>query len=411
MRYLIMLLVLAFAPHALIAQQTGTSVKGFNNPYTYKYKNGTILPLLQEAEMQFQSFDFEGTLATLDNALAQEPNSFEVLTFSARVKKILGMQAEAENDLNLVNRINPIAPNLYGYNGNRGLLNIISFEPQEAVKDLNRSQKAHYYYEAIDENIIADEKSQLEWGDIEQTIMDIELNNLEDALTRVNSILKGAPKSAIVYDLKGVILKKQQRYDEALASFSKAVTIEPDFAIAWYNFGQVEQILGNYEVAKKYFDRAIELQEDLTKAYFNRAFLLKQMGDRESALEDYNTIIEKRGDTYMEAYLNRGLTKKLLGDYTGALVDLNQAIEEYPENPQLLINRGNINLLFGLTLDAIADYTKAIKMDPAYAEAYYNRALSYLMIYDNNAGCMDMNKSADLGYSKATEALQYFCVD
>ena len=118
-----------------------------------------------------------------------------------------------------------------------------------------------------------------------------------------------------------------------------------------------------------------------------------------------------KGETYMEAFLNRGLTKKMLGDYGGALVDLNQAIEEFPNNPELYKNRGNLQLLLGLHRKAIDDYTKAITIDENYAEAYYNRALAFFLIYDKISGCMDLDKSIDLGYEIATKTKTYFCTE
>ena len=46
---------------------------------------------------------------------------------------------------------------------------------------------------------------------------------------------------------------------------------------------------------------------------------------------------------------------------------------------------------------AIADYTKAIELDPDYARAYNNRGLVKKNIGDLNGACSDWRKAANLG--------------
>ncbi|MFT5384362.1 MAG: tetratricopeptide (TPR) repeat protein, partial [Saprospiraceae bacterium] len=117
------------------------------------------------------------------------------------------------------------------------------------------------------------------------------------------------------------------------------------------------------------------------------------------------------GKTYMEAFLNRGLTKKMLGDFNGAITDLDLSIEEYPESPSLRKSRGNLYLIFGLHRKAIDDYTRSIESDPNYAEAYFNRAMAFFLLYDRISACSDLEKSAELGYKRAEEIQLYFCTE
>ena len=165
----------------------------------------------------------------------------------------------------------------------------------------------------------------------------------------LDSVLLIDPESPIALDLKGVILNKQNQYEKAIDILNKVVENEPDFAIAWYNLSIALKGKGEYQKAKKYLDKAIELRSDLTKAYFERALVSKALDDKISALEDYNKIIDMRGEQYMEAYLNRGLTLKLLGDYEGALSDLNKVVANAPENAEAYKNRANLYLLLEST--------------------------------------------------------------
>lgn len=411
MRHLLILFFIFTAISITHSQTRRMNNAEIGRTYAIENQARTIQPLLQKAERQFRALDYEGTFFTLENAVAQNPNSPEALLLRARFKKMVGMQTEAQEDLQLANRINPYAANLYGYYGNGGLLKILAIEPERAVEGLSTFQKLNYYYQVLDSKIIIDKNKEIEIQLIGKVVEEIEAENSNQALNMINDILEEFPKSAIAYDLKGVILKKQGKFEDAIDAFSKAVAIEPNFAIAWYNLGQMERSRNNFKKAEIYLDKAIKLQSDLTKAYFERALLYKQIGEKENALNDYNTIISMKGNTYMKAFLNRGLTKKMLGDYGGALADLNQVIEEFPDNAELRKNRGNLHLLFGLHRKAIDDYTEAIALNKDYAEAYHNRGLAFFLIYDKVSGCTDLDKSINLGYEIAEETRANFCTE
>lgn len=411
MRYLIITILIFITQSTFFGQTRRMNNIAAGQSYTSETQNRTIQPLLVKAEQQFRALDYEGTFFTLENAVAQNPNSPEALLLRAKFKKMVGMTMEAEEDLRMANRINPLAANLYGYYGSVGLLKILSMKPEQAVQGLNTYQKLTYYYQALDNKILDDTNKDAEIQIIGKIIEEIEADRLWSALEMVNQALIEFPNSAITYDLKGFILKKQGKFNDAVDAFSKAVEVEPDFAIGWYNLGRIERNLNHFKKARTYLDKAIELQSDLTKAYFERALLFKQIGEKEKALDDYNTIIKMKGDTYMEAFLNRGLTKKMIGDYSGAMADLNQAIDEFPKNAELRKNRGNLNLLFGMHRNAIEDYTEAIALDENYAEAYYNRALAFFLIYDKISGCADLDQSIDLGFEVATKTRDYFCTE
>ncbi len=398
----------------LFTNQIGFSQFGRSNnihsaqTHTFESEIRTVLPLLQMANEQMKLFDFEQTIEILDNAVAQNPNSPEALLARARFKKSVGMESEAIEDLNIANQINPYIANLYGYNGSKGLMKLIAYEPELAVQRFSANGKFNYYYQEIDRQFSSGNYEIEKFKKLESALEALEQEKLLQAMSEIEGILTIYPQSAISYDLKGLIYKKQGKPKKAEAAFKKAVSIEPQFAIGWYNLGQIERELKNYNESKEYLDKAINLQSDLTKAYFERALLLKEMGHKKSALLDYNSIVEMTGSNYREAFLNRGLTKIMLGDFAGALADLNKAIEDYPRNPELRKNRGNLYLLYGLHKLAVEDFTKAIELDQDYAEAYYNRGLTFILMFDKVSGSADIAKSASLGYEKAIEVKPYF---
>lgn len=404
-------LILILSSSYLFGQIDRMNLASIGRTYSVENQGRTVDPLIQQAEREFQTFDFQEGFFILETAIAQDPNSTEAYLLRAKIKRVLGFLSSAEDDIRMANRINPYAASLYGFNGSAGMLEVMHVAPEKALEELTTYQKMYYYYQVLDKKLIAEEENAFDLSDAEEILVSIENNNLESALEQTDAMLQIYPSSALAYDLKGTILQKQGKYEAASDAFLNAVTLEPGLAITWYNLGQLERSNGNFQKAKVYLDRAIALQEDLTKAYFERALLYKQIGQVENAINDYNTIIKRNGDKYDEAFLNRGLTKKMIGDYTGALSDLNRAVEAYPDQAEVRKNRGNLHLMYGEHEEAVYDYSKAIELDNDYAEAYYNRGLAFFLMYDKISGCQDMNRSIDLGFEQAKEAIIYFCTD
>lgn len=58
---------------------------------------------------------------------------------------------------------------------------------------------------------------------------------------------------------------------------------------------------------------------------------------------------------------------------------------------------------------AISLYDEAIKIEPKNYLIYYNRAIAKLNLADNKGACIDLKKSLELGYGKASEIITQFC--
>ncbi|MDR2955611.1 MAG: tetratricopeptide repeat protein, partial [Prevotella sp.] len=50
---------------------------------------------------------------------------------------------------------------------------------------------------------------------------------------------------------------------------------------------------------------------------------------------------------------------------------------------------------------AILDYNEALRRDPQFAEAYYNRGLARFQVRDKDRGLEDMRKAGEMGIIEA----------
>ena len=84
-------------------------------------------------------------------------------------------------------------------------------------------------------------------------------------------------------------------------------------------------------------------------------------------------------------------------DYYGAVADYNKAIEINPNFADHYFNRGNEKGYLKDYYGAIADYTKAIELDPNYSIAYFTRGASKEKLADMSGACSDYKIAASFG--------------
>jgi tetratricopeptide (TPR) repeat protein len=87
-------------------------------------------------------------------------------------------------------------------------------------------------------------------------------------------------------------LYNSDNYEEAIKSYDKAIELDPKFAMAWHNKGNVLYTLERPEEAIKSYDKAIELDPNLASALFIRASIKAKKGETENALADLKKATE-----------------------------------------------------------------------------------------------------------------------
>jgi tetratricopeptide (TPR) repeat protein len=95
-------------------------------------------------------------------------------------------------------------------------------------------------------------------------------------------------------------------------------------------------------------------------------------------------------------YFYRGFAQRQMGSAEAALADYDRAIELNPEFAAAYLNRGAAHYHLGEIEEAVADYTRAVELDPENTNAYYNRALAYQALGEPDLAIEDYSRAIDL---------------
>jgi len=179
-------------------------------------------------------------------------------------------------------------------------------------------------------------------------------------------------------------------------------------ALAYYNRGLEYMNENKMDQALTDYNKAIELKPNYTEAYVNRGNIMRGNQKNVDALNDYNKALAVNPN-FSKAYFNRGILYMNEQRFEESLSDFSKAIELNPRYYKAYSNRGNVLYSIKRYEEAIAEFSKAIELNPDYAEAYYNRGLAEYYSGNNKGGCMDFKKSADLGFKQGADLMNRLC--
>ena len=195
----------------------------------------------------------------------------------------------------------------------------------------------------------------------------------EEALASFDKALTLEPNYAQALNSRGAVLHALGRSEEALVSLDKALTIQPDYVRASNNRGVVLLARNRIEDALTSFDKALALQPALIDAHYNRGNALLTLGRFSDALESFDGALAIKPD-HAQALNNRGTALLSLSRFNEALASFDQALTTQPAFAEALNNRGTALRALSRLEEALTSYNRALTIQPAYVEALNNRA-------------------------------------
>ena len=163
----------------------------------------------------------------------------------------------------------------------------------------------------------------------------------------------------------------------------------------WFASGVVYCMLKNYEAALQALDKAIEIDPGFTVAYMARGFI-HQANSRFVATDGELAGEENR-------QVRRIKEKKNLQE---AMADYDKALELDPRLVYAWFNKGNLYYQMKDYSSAMQCYSEALKIDPEFGEAYFNRGLTYFQMGNRRQAFVDLSKAGETGVIQSYNLLK-----
>ena len=171
---------------------------------------------------------------------------------------------------------------------------------------------------------------------------------------------------------------------QARDSFTTAVTLDPDYALAYVGLADSILLLNNYgampldeavERADALLRRALELDSGLGAAHASIGLSLMRQQRVEEAATAYEQAIAL-DPNYAPAFHWYGdMLMTRSGDFDSALSLLERARLLDPLSPVINVTLGQIYSGLGRFNDAMAQFEKTVSLEPDYAGAYFEIAI------------------------------------
>ncbi|MCD8545631.1 MAG: tetratricopeptide repeat-containing glycosyltransferase family protein [Sulfurospirillum cavolei] len=176
----------------------------------------------------------------------------------------------------------------------------------------------------------------------------------------------------------GVMLKAQNKLDEAIAMYEKAIALDPFNVNASINLGNIFKKQHRFSEAIRVYQEAVFLEPENPKVYYNLGTIFQEQKRSADATESYQRALIL-GFEHASVYYNLGVIFKEQNRFDEAIVMFEKAIALDSKFIHAYINLGNSFKEQNRLDEAIVMYEKALALDPNNTHASLNRSLILLL--------------------------------
>jgi tetratricopeptide (TPR) repeat protein len=178
---------------------------------------------------------------------------------------------------------------------------------------------------------------------------------------------------AVAFGRRGLALFAKKDYDQAIADYDQALTLNPKQVAGLINRGNAWQAKGYNDRAIEDYKQAIQIDQKNAIAFYNLGVVYEDKarwefdayvneGSYEEIAIRFFDLAILLDPKYHQALNNRGDAYLTLRQYARAFDDFDQAVQINPNEPLYFKNRANVLRFVGEYDRAVADYRKALAL-------------------------------------------------
>jgi len=177
---------------------------------------------------------------------------------------------------------------------------------------------------------------------------------------------------------QGMMLLNNERNEEAMAAFNRALELDDNNLLAHYSLALVYSRVGRYDEAMTETDRVLQLKPDYTEVHNIRGMIHNERGEYLKAMASYRLLLDS--PTYSKpwmAYYNLGFAAASAGNQEEALFYYTKALEMKDDYVQARYQRGLMLQRLGREAEAIREYESVVDVLPDSAEVHFSLGKLY----------------------------------
>ncbi len=218
---------------------------------------------------------------------------------------------------------------------------------------------------------------------------------------------------AILLMLSSLTWARVAVWKDSFSFWGDAIKKDAGYWRPYYCIGQEYYDKGDYQSAIKYYTGAAENDKYCPPLVYmwRGVTYLEQLHNADSAIADFKKVLDfgnKQDPSQIQGRLNLGLAYYRKNMYEDAIKIYTELIQMDSLEPTAYFQRG-LAYHYGNPSQpqlALADYSKAIQLNPAYAMAYLNRGSLYVDQFQKyDLAIDDFNKTLELDPANADAIL------
>jgi tetratricopeptide (TPR) repeat protein len=220
-------------------------------------------------------------------------------------------------------------------------------------------------------------------------------DDAEQALADVKKIVEERPDDLAAIVLMSQIQRELKKFDDALETLAKAAELAPHSPIPPQYRGEIYQELDQHDKAIEEFSRVLELQPGLDIALIRRSQAYLYNGDADKALADIDLVL-KDNPAMALAHGLRAQALAASDRVPEAITEMRLLAEELPGQVDVQMQLALYYQLNRQTRDAIETYTKVLELEGDNFLALRSRGDAYLGIGEHAAAVADFERALKL---------------
>ena len=391
-------------------------------------KNHLFEQYFNQGVTLFNKAKYQQAIEKFTRALTLNPNHIPVYGWRREAYIQLDQYQQAIEDCTQIISIDPLDIPAYV---RRGFAHLSLGEYQQSLEDSNKAISLSFNQTTAHSWL---SQAYVQQGDAHQA-----LGNSNEAIENYQKSLDIVPNDDLrakldalnltnannrlfeQYFNHGITLFNQEKYQQAIEQFTKALTVNPNHIPAYVRRGFARLSLEEYQQSLEDSNRAISLisltfnQTDtnswLSQAYAQQGDAHQALGNTNEAIENYQKSLDivpnddlrakldalnltNANNRLFEQYFNQGITLVNQENYQQAIEQFTRALSLNPNHANAYVNRAFAQMELGEYQQAIDDFKEAIRLNPNHVDAHQhlNNAKNRLVYQYFNQGINLVNK-------------------